>query len=156
MWINFSTVQFLESLSKEDQIQFGLIGCHYLVNDNDGSDDLVLQKSHSNWSCLIEAFRSLNIKDEKLLEFYKLLSVILLLNSVHFISSECCVNIDLSQINSSCLPSNSPCHSSKLNDQQNYRHQHQERQYSDDPASLATISIDDIQKSKFYIIFIYL
>ncbi|CAH8494914.1 unnamed protein product [Schistosoma intercalatum] len=136
---------FLESLSKEDQIQFGLIGCHYLVNDNDGPDDLVLQKSHSNWSCLIEAFRSLNIKDEKLLEFYKLLSVILLLNSVHFISSESCVNIDVSQINSSCLPSKSPCHSSKLNDQ-NYRHQHQERQYSDDPASLATISNDDIQK----------
>lgn len=137
---------FLESLSKEDRIQFGLIDCHYLINDNDGRDDLVLQKSHSNWSCLLQAFQSLNIKDEKLFEFYKLLSVILLLNSVHFISSESCVNIDLSQINSSCLPSNSPCHSSKLNDQQNYRHQHQERQYSDDPASLATISIDDIQK----------
>ncbi|CAH8501154.1 unnamed protein product [Schistosoma rodhaini] len=136
---------FLESLSKKDQIQFGLIDCHYLVHDND-YDDLMVQKSHSNWSSLLQAFQALNIKDEKLFEFYKLLSVILLLNSVHFISMESCVNIDLHQINSSYLPSNSLCHSSKLNNQQNYHHRHQERQYSDDPAGLASISCDDIQK----------
>ncbi|KAK4469602.1 hypothetical protein MN116_006607 [Schistosoma mekongi] len=135
---------FLESLSKEDQVQYSLTDCHYLLTngDNDHNYGDGRQKSHFNWSCLLQAFQLLNIGDKQLREFYALLSVILLLNSVHFFSStDVIVNVDLNQTNV-LHSSDFTHHSSKSNDQENQ----QQQQYSEDPAGLATISSFDKHK----------
>ncbi|TNN12569.1 Myosin IA heavy chain isoform 1 [Schistosoma japonicum] len=132
---------FLESLSKGDQVQYGLTDCHYLLTngDHDNSYGDEQQKSHFNWSCLLQAFQLLNIGDKQLREFCTLLSVILLLNSVQFFSStDVIVNVDLNQTN--------VLHSSDLTHHSNDQENQQQQQYLEDPAGLATISSSDKHK----------
>ncbi|CAH8472791.1 unnamed protein product [Schistosoma turkestanicum] len=129
---------FLESLTKDQQSQFGLNHCDYVTTDdddnNDNNNDTLQQSSSSsttttttNWSCLLQALQTLHIENETLLEFYKLLSVILLLNNVQFSRTDCCVVVNVD-----------------LNNHQQHQQQHEPR--SDDPTSLADISPDDVQK----------
>ncbi|CAH8837621.1 unnamed protein product [Trichobilharzia szidati] len=131
---------FLESLSEEDRVQFCLNDCQYPrredYGDEESSGTCKQSINDSNWSHLLEAFSSINIKQEKLHQFYKLLTVILLLNSVHFYSSGPVVNIDLNQ--GSTDPPNCPPQSSDS----------QQSQYCDDPAGIAVLTSDDIHKIK--------
>nr|CAH8838086.1 unnamed protein product [Trichobilharzia regenti] len=131
---------FLESLSEEDRVQFCLNDCQYPrrqdYGDAENAEACKQSINDSNWSRLLEAFSSINIKDEKLHQFYKLLTVILLLNSVHFYSSGPVVNIDLNQ--GSTDPQ---IHSPQSSDSQ-------QSQYFDDPAGIAVLTSDDIHKIK--------